>query len=353
MADAITYLVPLRVDANVGCQRYFVLALEQVADVRIRPAPPWTWPFRRPEQKVRAIHHMRLLCDRSGLAPLRAVPESGLTGRYTATIDGAEVRFAVDGRDGSALLDPEALAWSDVYFKANRWPTVDYPEKVVPLINGNSRIDARRIELLRALRDTPKDIDVCFVSNVWGGREHNVRLFEQLAKVPGNKVLRAVFPAGFPESETAELKARLDRAGVPAGDVQMPLPELWQTMARSKVVFFRSGKHLCLPWRTLDLLAMGACVVMDAVPSPAWFEPLQRDVNFLACLDERPSDTSPAPDEEYGRIAPVVSALLADEGRMAAVRQANARYFDEFAAPERVGAHMLEVLRAHVAGLTA
>ena len=341
----VTYLLPRRVDTNVGCQRYFVLALEQVAATRIRPEPPWAWPFRRQEQKVRAIHQMRLLFDRSGFRALQAVPATGLTGRYLAEIDGRQVRFAIDGRDGPALLDPEILDWSDVYFKANRWPGVEYPDKVLPLINGNGRIDEARIALLRRLRTREKDIDVCFVSNVWGGREHNVRLFEQLGRVGGRKVLRAVFPGGFPEAETAELKLRLGRAGVPSGDVQMPLPELWETMARSKVVFFRSGKHLCLPWRTLDLLAMGACVVMDAVPTPEWYVPLQRDVNYVACLDARPSDTSPAPDEEYERIAPVVSALLADPSRTESIGLSNARYFDEHVAPAPLGAHILRTLR--------
>lgn len=348
-APRITYLMPGAVDSHVGTQRYFVLAMSEVADVRVSPEPFYLRPARTPERKLRSAYVGSILRERSRLPFLRTTPESGATGRYVAELDGATVKFAIDARDGSGIYDTDALAWSDVFFKANCWPGVEYEPKVRPFINGNGRLDHERLDLLVSLRDRPKDIDVCFVSNIWGGREHNVRLFEALAKVRGSNVLRAVFTPGFPEDETRALQERLQRVGITCTAEQMPVLELWETMARSRIVFFRPGKHLCLPWRTLDLLAMGACVVMDAVPVPVWFEPLRRDVNFVPCMESRPDDTSPAAPEEYERIAPTVTALLQDEARMAAIRAGNAAYYDQHVAPQRLGEHILAELRAHLA----
>ena len=65
-------------------------------------------------------------------------------GRYEA--DG--VRFAIDAHDRREIRDPDALAWSDVYFKANRWPGDDYDPKVRPVVNGNGLLDRRKIERL-------------------------------------------------------------------------------------------------------------------------------------------------------------------------------------------------------------
>jgi hypothetical protein len=302
-------------------------------------------PFRRSDRKIEVLYRTALVLNR---LPLTArVHNAGATGRYIAKLEGAEVRFAIDGRDPGVVEEDETLAWSDVFFKANWWPSLEYHRKVRPLINGNGFLGSRRIAQLRALRHRPKDIDVCFVSNVWGGREHNVRLFEQLARLDARTELLAVLPPwGFDQAETDALRLRLRAAHVPTSERQISLDNLTDLLARSKIVFFRAGKHMCLPWRTLDLLALGSCIVFDSTPVPQWYAPLIRGTNYIDCGIDRPLDTSEAPAADYERVAPTLEALLADADRMEAIRVSNAHYFDEFVAPERIGAHLLRELRA-------
>lgn len=321
-----------------------MLALDEVARVGVRPRHPPTLPFRRPDRKITALYRTALLLNR--LPRLRRAHNAGATGRYIAEIDGTEVRFAIDGRDPGVVEERDALDWSQVFFKANWWPTLEYHPKVRPLINGNGFLGRERIEHLRQLRDRPKDIDVSFVSNVWGGREHNVRVFEQLARLDASKELLAILPPwGFDPAETDALRDRLRSANVPTSERQITLDKLTDILSRSKIVFFRAGKHLCLPWRTLDLLALGSCIVFDSPPMPQWYEPLRAGINYVDCGIDRPWDTSEAPEAEYEGIVPTIEALLADQDRMQSIRNSNGHYFDAYAAPERLGAYLMRQLR--------
>lgn len=350
-APVVRFLQPDRVDRHIASQRYYLLALSQVADVRVENQSLLARPFPGPDQKAHAAFRATLALARSPIPSLRPIPETGAHGRYVAEIDGAEVRFAIDCVDQPEIREIERASydWSDIYFKANRRRTIEYDAKVLPLVNSNGWLNARRVAQLRALRATPKDIDVSFVSNVWGGREHNVRLFEQLGRLRGRTELKAIFPPGFDPEETEGFERRLAAAGVPSSDRHVPLRDLTRILARSKIVFFRAGKAINLPWRTIDLLALGSCVVIDSAPVVDWYVPLRPGVNFVDCGIERALDTSPAPAEQYEAIVPTIESLLADESRMEEIRQANARYFDDVCAPLPLGRHILDRLRAHVA----
>lgn len=340
----VTYLPPLRADPTAVYQRYYLIGLDAAASLRIgsEPALCRLIPHLPLEVKVLS-HYQRALAKLGGKPP---APNSGLTGRYVAELGGKSIRFAVDARDSSPIQDDDVLEWSDVYFKANRWPSAEYDPKVLPIVNGNGVLTPRRIEFLRSLRRHEKGIDFAFISAIWGGREHNVRLFEHLARLECSKELLAIFPAGSDERENRSFAARLEPAGVPCASSRMTPRKLWRKLARARVVMVRPGMHLCHPWRVLDLLCMGACIVYDSVPPPRWPVPLEEGVHYVDCGLERPDDGAPAPDERYGRLVPTVAGLLADPERMARLRGNAARYFDEHAAPEKVAAYLLATLRA-------
>ena len=129
---AVTFHAPPRVGRTIGYQKYYLLGLEETARLRVRGLPP--------VPGVRAKVSLAYRFGRGG--------GEAWVGRYER--DG--VRFAVDAHDRREIKDPEALAWADVYFKANRWPDDDHDPKVLPVVNGNGLLDRRKIGRLRALR---------------------------------------------------------------------------------------------------------------------------------------------------------------------------------------------------------
>ena len=258
-------------------------------------------------------------------------------GRYVR--DG--VRFAIDAHDRREVKDPEALDWADVYFKANRWPEDVHPPKVLPIVNGNGLLDRGKIAHLRSLRDAHKEVDVAYVSNVWGGREHSLRVFERLAELDCSKDLLAIFPEGFPPEEDAENMERLRALGIPVTRDPVPPRELWRRLARARLVPMRAGKHLCWSWRTIDLLAMGACMVFDALPPPRWPVPIEPGVHVADCEIMRPEDTEAAPEAEYDKVPATVERLLGAPADQRALREAAGRYFDEHAAPAQAAHSIL------------
>ena len=320
----VTFRAPPRAGRTIGYQKYYLLGLEEHARLRVRGLAP--------VPGVRAKVSLAYRFPRG--------TDEVYVGRY----ESGGVRFAIDGHDRREVRDPEALAWSDVYFKANRWPGDVYHPKVLPIVNGNGLLDRGKIERLRALRAAPKEVDLAYVSNVWGGREHSLRVFEQLARLDCTKDLLAIFPRGFPPEEDEANMTRLRAQGIPVTREPVPPPELWRRLARARVVPLRAGKHLCFSWRTIDLLAMGACVLFDALPPPRWPVPLEPGVHVADCGIARPDDTEAAAEEEYDKVAPAVEALLADEPRAAELRRAAAAYFDEHAAPGRVARYVLGAL---------
>jgi len=326
----VTYLAPPNVNRTLAYQKYYLLGFEETADVRIEGAP---FPARL-APGVTAKISLAYRLNRGGV--------EGHVGRYE--LDGT--RFAIDAHDGREIRDPDALAWSDVYFKPNLWPADDHGPKVRSIVNGNGLLDRRKIAHLRSLRDAPKEVDVAYVSNVWGGREHSLRVFERLAELDCTKDLLAVFPEGFPEEETLENMDRLRSKGVAVTRAPVRPRELWRRLARARLVPMRAGKHLCWSWRTTDLLAMGACIVFDALPPPRWPVPVEAGVHVADCGIARPADTEPAPEREYDKVPATIERLLAAPGEQQELRRAAAAYFDAHAAPGRVAAYALSAIAA-------
>jgi hypothetical protein len=329
----VRYLMPANVDRTFAYQKYYLLGFEETAGVRIEGAP---FPARL-APGVTAKVSLAYRLNRGGV--------QGHVGRYE--LDGT--RFAIDAHDGREIRDPEALAWSDLYFKANLWPIDDHGPKVRPLVNGNGLLDRRKVEHLRSLRDAPKEVDVAYVSNVWGGREHSLRVFERLAELDCAKDLLAVFPEGFPEDETLANMERLRAAGVPVTREPVAPRELWRRLARARLVPLRAGKHLCWSWRTTDLLALGACIVFDALPPPRWPVPVEAGVHVADCGIDRPEDTEAAPEDEYKKVPATIERLLAGPDEQQTLREAAGRYFDDHAAPGQVVQYLLEQVRVAAA----
>jgi hypothetical protein len=328
----VRYLAPRRPDTSIAYQRYYLLGFEERGRVSMRGGP---WLARHApsvDLKIRVAYR------------LARGPDQAHVGRYLADLDGREIRFVIDAHDGRAVFDEEALAWSEVYFKANRWPGDEHDPRVAPIVNGNGLLDRGKLEALRRLRDTPKEVDLAYVSNVWGGREHSLRVFERLAELDCSKDLLAIFPEGFPADEDVANMERLRARGIPVTRDQLRPRELWTRLARARVVPMRAGKHLCWSWRTIDLLAMGACVVFDALPPPRWPVPVEAGVHVADCEIARPEDTEAAPEDEYDKVPATIERLLAAPGEQQALRDAAARYFDERAAPAAVARYVLESL---------
>jgi hypothetical protein len=320
----VLFVAPPGVGRTIGYQKYYLLGLEELARLRVRGLPP--------VPGVRAKVSLAYRFPRG--------TDEVYVGRY----ESGAVRFAIDGHDRREVRDPDALAWSDVYFKANRWPGDAYDPKVLPIVNGNGLLDRGRIERLRGLRNARKEVDVAYVSNVWGGREHSLRVFERLAELDCSKDLLAIFPEGFPAEENVENMERLRAAGIPVTRDPVPPAELWRRLARARLVPMRAGKHLCWSWRTIDLLAMGACIVFDALPPPRWPVPIEPGIHVADCGIARPEDTEPASAAEYEKVPATIERLLATPGGQQALGEAAARYFDDHAAPGRVAEHVLRTL---------
>jgi hypothetical protein len=337
----VTHLWVPGADRSIAYQRYYLVGLERLGVLRVSGLPGPVRAVPGITRRLRALN----LWNRVPRAPV--APNAGYVGRYLAEMPSGELRFAIDARDNHRILDEDILAWSDVYFKANRWPHVDYDAKVEPIVNGNGILDARTTRELRALRDVEKTVDVAFISRIWGGREHNIRLFEELADLDGSSDLLAILPSG-PDAEATE---RLTAAGVPTQEYMISAPSLWERLARAKVVVIRSGPHLCIPWRALDLLALGACILWDADPLPQWPVPLERNVHWASAAIER-SPSGPPEPQEYGKLGAAVQRLLADPAHAASLRAAAAAYFDAHAAPDRVADYVLGVVGRRGASLT-
>jgi hypothetical protein len=134
---------------------------------------------------------------------------------------------------------------------------------------------------------------------------------------------------------------RLRARGIPVTRDPVPPRELWRRLARARLVPMRAGKHLCWSWRTIDLLAMGACVVFDALPPPRWPVPIEPGVHVADCGLARPDDTEAAPQAEYEKVPATIEALLARPDEQQNLRAAAANYFEEHAAPARVAEYLL------------
>jgi hypothetical protein len=276
-------------------------------------------------------------------------------GRYTVRFpDRAKpLRVAIDAHDMREIRDPLAYDWSDLYFKVSRWPRLSYGPKVRPLICGNGALTNERIARLRGMRDHERSLDLVLIAKLWPSKptvptywnpvEHLVRVFETLATLKIRSHLCAlVAPLTTGDPFPAHFLKRLTDVGVTVKS-DVSAAELWNATAASQLAFQRPGKHLCVSWRMIDHLAMGACTICDRAPFPEWPVPLRVGHELLDCECGIGEDESLPEKAEYERIASTVMDVLADPERIEACRLASADYFDRHVAPSQIARYLLEV----------
>ena len=277
-------------------------------------------------------------------------------GRYTVQFPDSTspLRVAIDAHDGRDIRDPDALEWSQVYFKASYWPNLRYGPKVRPLVCGNGALDEKRIARLRGLRgQSRRDLDLVFIAKLWPSNpaastywnpvEHLVRVFETLAKLNIRSYLRAVLvPLAGRQPFPQHYLDRLSTAGVPIIATDVTVDDLWSATSTSQLAFLRPGKHLCVSWRMIDHLAMGAATVCDHAAYPQWPVPLQAGREFMDAGCGIAEDESLPDLADYARISDTVMDLLAEPDRLEESRHATASYFDRHVAPERIARYLID-----------
>ena len=110
--------------------------------------------------------------------------------------------------------------------------------------------------------------------------------------------------------------------------------------------------HHCIPWRMCDLLALGACPVLDQPPKTVWPIPL-RDGSHYSTLNLLTSPGRPTAEEESYRCVPdVLDSLLCESERVERLRGATADYFDQHLQPEHVGRSICEAVTRRMRAIT-
>jgi len=274
-----------------------------------------------------------------------------LAGQYEFKFDsGRMLRLVVDVQDAGEIASESLLKKCDVYAKSNYRVDYRYPSPVVPICNGN-RVVLPYLSLLRSLRDRQPKYDVCFIVRVWGGRdekagvEHNLRLLEAVNKARCSKRLLALLVTGDIDEQEKRLRAQ----GIPTTRAPMGLRELWNASASALTNVIRLGMHNCIPWRFMDLIAMGACVVFEQAPQTIWTPPLVRGEHYLDLGATTTADLPLATDADYDLIPERIESFVHDRPRAFLLRARAAQYFDQFASPLAVGRQLL----AHVTSAAA
>ncbi|MGD9210047.1 MAG: hypothetical protein PVI90_04695 [Desulfobacteraceae bacterium] len=283
-------------------------------------------------------------------------------GRYIFDLGSNRIKVAIDVADGNPIRDRRTYNWSDIYFKANKWESLDYPEKVFPLVNGNGTLTKTKLDQIKFFRNSEKKNDLVFMTIIYNSTseklfynniEHHIRLFETLAKLDCKKYLKAIIPPKYPQKEMTKYLHRLDRAKVQWSNSWDGMSSLsfWNHLAEAQIVFLRPGKHACISWRMIDLLCMGACIVYDGSPHPNWPVPLIAGQNFVDCGCGLGIDESLPPIEQYDRIRQVIEKMLTDPQKMKFIRRNNRNYFDNHASPLNVATYILNTVKALNKGL--
>jgi len=274
-------------------------------------------------------------------------PIASLVGEYFFSLeDGKQVRMCVDSHDSGDINSQELASGSDVYLKTNYWPTMHYADNVIPFFNCNPLL-LENIEVLRLLRGQRPEFDISCIVRVWGGKnevegnEHCLRLIEAVAKARAQKYLLAYLVGG----DIKEMSSRLRQSGIPFTTEPIPRRKLWEITARSKLTIIRLGMHHCVPWRMSDVLAMGACTVLDQPPKTVWPVPLVEGTHFLS-LDVQTTTAQPvASDAQYEVIPQVLEHYLVKDEQRLEMTRAAVKYFEECLDPKSVGQRMCDAVQ--------
>lgn len=275
-------------------------------------------------------------------------PHTTHVGQYIFQLkSGREIKVAIDAHDHRNIRSQAIHDWCDIYFKSNRWPSVDYSRKVLPIPTGNAGITLENSRFLRGLRGVKKEFDLLFVGRIWAGGdanvEHNLRLFESLAKVKcKSKLLAVVFNFDKTSEAYRNITQRLDHAGVEWTENQIGYVELMRLSAASKLVVLRAGISCCIAWRLVDMLGLGACIVMDQAPFPAWPVPLKEGENFLSLGIKITDDCKPGSLQEYQGVIPKIAGFFKDQNAIDFIQMQNGIYFDSNTSLYKTVAYILK-----------
>lgn len=257
-------------------------------------------------------------------------------GRYLFKFHGFDVKVVVDSNDPGTISRPDLLDESDIYFKTNYRHDINYSSKVHPLPNANPLV-LRNLRFARALRASPVDYDLFAFFRIWGGKnelegiDHNIALFESLARVNCKKQLTAYLVCG----DFVSIASRLERVGVTCRTEPMPLMELWTQASRSRLHLVRHGMHDCVPWRMMDVLALGGCPLLDFAMSTRWPLPLIERQNYLHLS---------AQGSGYASVAQAVEDYLQTPSLIQDICANNVKYFEENLSPISLGRYICNVV---------
>ena len=336
-------------------QRYYIQGIKKINEINFSIIPKFSKLFASlSANQIKGANRLWYLCN--SVSRKHQSIESNHVGRYIFELGADTVKVAIDVADGREIRDLQAYEWCDIYFKANKWEPLKYPEKVRPIVNGNGSLTEQKINQLKQYRNRKKELDLIFMTVIYASSstqhfytniEHHIRLFEALSKLDCRKFLKAIIPKQYTTQMIGKYLDRLDRVGVPWSYSWdgMPTQDFWDHLAKAELVFLRPGKHGCISWRMIDLLCMGSCVVYDANPHPAWPVPLAIDKNFVSCDCGLSLNEQLPSHDHYIKINQVIEALLNDRTKMEAIRRNNRNYFDQYATPAGIAKYILETVR--------
>lgn len=254
-------------------------------------------------------------------------------------------KMCVDSHDSGNISSPALLEKCDVYVKTNYRKEVEYDKRVIPFFNCNPVV-LPYIDKLKAMRNHPPLFDICCIVRVWGGKagtegiEHCMRLLESVAKVRAKKFILAELVLG----DTSEQAGRLRSSGIPTTTKRIGLKQLWDVTAKSRLNVSRLGNHQCMSWRMTDLLALGACTVLDQHPKTIWPAPLLQGQHYCS-LDITTSDDEPiAPAYHYAVIPELLEELLGNRELNEDMKRHSAEYFDQHLDPIRIGRQLYDIM---------
>jgi hypothetical protein len=272
------------------------------------------------------------------------------TGQYTFYYENKqEINICIDSRDSYNIKSPELVKWSEIFFKSNYSPIKDYDSCVVPIVNGNPYI-LKHIDELRAMREAPKLYDICCFIRIWGGSdgiegiEHNIKLVESISKVSCRKFVCAYLVTG----DIPILARRLDAQGIPWVTRSMPLKKLWKICSQSSLNIIRLGMLDCIPWRMMDLLAMGACPVFDRSPLTIWPSPLIENQHYLQLGATVNPVTHVAEEASYSEIPDRIIDMINNTELINNISRNTGEYFDKHASPEAVGNYIINYVDTYM-----
>ncbi len=273
-------------------------------------------------------------------------PSAPLVGEYAFGLNPlGRTKVCIDAHDSGRVNSPALLESSDVYLKTNYWKDHEYDPRVRPFYVCNP-IVLPHLPKLTAMRGLSPVFDLCFVVRVWGGPtgiegvEHCLRLLEAVAKVRAKKFLLAELLIGDTDAQAR----RLRMSGIPTTTRRIDLQHLWELTARSRLNISRLGNHHCMSWRMTDLLALGACTVLDQHPKTLWPVPLLPNYHYYS-LDATTSNTDPvAPDGSYARIPERLEEILGRGHLYEETRHYSAEYFDHHMHPLQIGRQLHDIV---------